>query len=441
MNGTSAFDFYAQQLSHEDGKNKRKNKKKAKKIVTKKFKTDDNAAAVKSSSNIVFHQIFKQNLKNSVTTGKKLFEWLIDPINIDDFMKKHWEKTYLHIPRNSPNYFSELFSLEEFDSILRKNNLQYGTNVDITSYVNNQRETHNPVGRAQAHVVWDYFNNGCSVRLLNPQLFAPEIYKLMSNLQEYFSSLVGCNVYLTPPFSQGFAPHYDDIEAFVVQVNGEKHWRVYKPLSQCDTLPRTSSRNFQQGEIGSPILDVILRPGDFLYMPRGYIHQADTLFTETHSLHLTFSTYQQNSMYDFLQVTLKNALSNAVKNDVTYRSGLPIGYQNLGGICESEKNTPHSSQRQAFEHQINSLIKNLKNHLDFDQAIDQFSLKNYYTNSLPPSLSNAELMRTVANGTKIQSNGKTIGSVDIENAEIKLVRGNCFSDKNLNDYYHYIQTG
>lgn len=37
-------------------------------------------------------------------------------------------------------------------------------------------------------------------------------------------------------------------------------------------------------------------------MPRGYIHQADTLFTETHSLHLTFSSYQQNSMYDFLQV-------------------------------------------------------------------------------------------------------------------------------------------
>lgn len=37
-------------------------------------------------------------------------------------------------------------------------------------------------------------------------------------------------------------------------------------------------------------------------MPRGYIHQADTLFTENYSLHLTFSTYQQNSMYDFLRV-------------------------------------------------------------------------------------------------------------------------------------------
>lgn len=70
-------------------------------------------------------------------------------------------------------------------------------------------------------------------------------------------------------------------------------------------MPRTSSCNFHQDEIGEPILDVILRPGDFLYMPRGYIHQADTLYTEIHSLHLTFSTYQQNSISDFLQVVNK----------------------------------------------------------------------------------------------------------------------------------------
>lgn len=145
------------------------------------------------------------------------------------FFRNYWEKSILHVPRNNPDYFSKLFSLTELDKILLENNLQYGTNVDITSYINNVRETHNPVGRAFPHVVWDYYNNECSIRLLNPQLFAPEIYKFMANLQEYFGSIVGCNVYLTPPFSQGFAPHYDDIEAFVVQVDGEKHWRVYKP--------------------------------------------------------------------------------------------------------------------------------------------------------------------------------------------------------------------
>lgn len=41
--------------------------------------------------------------------------------------------------------------------------------------------------------------------------------------------MVGTNVYLTPPQSQGFAPHYDDIEAFIIQLEGSKYWKLYKP--------------------------------------------------------------------------------------------------------------------------------------------------------------------------------------------------------------------
>lgn len=432
----SAFEYYAKKGINEDSVNRKrknhgqqnqsKNKKKLKKNPVKITKNEKGVENPKKPKSQDLNNIYN-NLKDSFKTGQKLLEWLIHPISIDDFMKNHWEKNILHVPRNSSNYFSQLFSLTELDTILRENNLQYGTNVDITSYTDNVRETHNPVGRAHPHVVWDYFNNECSVRLLNPQLFAPEIYKFMANLQEYFGSLVGCNVYLTPPFSQGFAPHYDDIEAFVVQVDGEKHWRVYKPRSGFETLPRTSSRNFHQDEIGEPILDVILRPGDFLYMPRGYIHQADTLFTETHSLHLTFSSYQQNSMYDFLQVVVNNSLNNAVKNDVSYRYGLPIGYQHFGGLCESEKSLPRTFQRQTFENQINQLITNLKKHMDLDHAIDMFSLKNYYTNSLPPSICNDELLRTVANGTKMLPNGKTTEQeINLEIAEVKFIRKNCF---------------
>lgn len=85
---------------------------------------------------------------------------------------------------------------------------------------------------------------------------------------------------------------------------------------------------------------------------------------------------------------VNNSLNNAVKNDVSYRNGLPIGYQNFGGLCESEKPLPLTVQRQTFENQINQLITNLKKHMDLDHAIDMFSLKNYYTNSLPPSICN-----------------------------------------------------
>lgn len=35
--------------------------------------------------------------------------------------------------------------------------------------------------------------------------------------------------------------------------------------------------NFQQNEIGEPILDVTLEPGDLLYFPRGVIHQVSII--------------------------------------------------------------------------------------------------------------------------------------------------------------------
>lgn len=35
------------------------------------------------------------------------------------------------------------------------------------------------------------------------------------------------NAYLTPPGSQGFAPHYDDIDAIILQLEGKKLWRAY----------------------------------------------------------------------------------------------------------------------------------------------------------------------------------------------------------------------
>ena len=58
--------------------------------------------------------------------------------------------------------------------------------------------------------------------------------------------------------------------------------------------------NFSEHEIGEPIFDKVLEPGDCMYFPRGYIHQANTL-DESHSLHITLSVYQRTSWGDFLE--------------------------------------------------------------------------------------------------------------------------------------------
>lgn len=58
--------------------------------------------------------------------------------------------------------------------------------------------------------------------------------------------------------------------------------------------------NFDEAEIGKPILEVVLEAGDLLYFPRGFIHQGDCL-PDAHSLHITISSYQKNSWGDLLK--------------------------------------------------------------------------------------------------------------------------------------------
>lgn len=194
---------------------------------------------------------------NSIQEGEKVFSWLLSPLNLKEFFSKYWETGACLVKRKGSKYYSTLMSFEAIDQMLINNHVEFTKNIDITSYKNGVRETLNPVGRAVPPIVWDHYGQGCSVRLLNPHTYLPELFKLNTTLQEYFHCLVGANAYLTPPNSQGFAPHYDDIEAFVLQIEGRKRWRLYNTRAQAEQLPRYSSKNFTQQEIGQPIFDEV----------------------------------------------------------------------------------------------------------------------------------------------------------------------------------------
>ena len=181
-------------------------------------------------------------------------------------------------------------------------------------------------------VLWDFYNNGCSVRMLNPQSFHPAVWRLCSTLQDHFGSMVGANVYLTPPGTQGFAPHWDDVEVFMCQLEGSKHWRLYGPREEGERLPRFSSPNLSQDEVGEPILETVLHPGDMLYLPRGTIHQGNCL-PEEHSLHITISCYQLNSWTDLLEKLLPAALASTSAENAAFREGLPRDYLSFMGVA------------------------------------------------------------------------------------------------------------
>nr|XP_046147875.1 ribosomal oxygenase 1-like [Oncorhynchus gorbuscha] len=342
-------------------------------------------------------------VSNSRVRASKLFQWLIHPIPSKSFFRDAWEKKPVLIKRQNPDYYTGLFSTAEFDRILRRDDVQYGVNLDVTSYRNGKRETHNPPGRALPFTVWDFYESGCSLRMLNPQAFSSTVWNVLSILQEHFGSMAGANMYLTPPGTQGFAPHYDDIEAFVVQLEGKKHWRVYNPRSENEVLPIVSSPNFSHSEIGKPILEAVLEAGDLLYFPRGFIHQGDCL-SDAHSLHITVSSYQRNSWGNLLAKVVPAALEMAMEEDVDFRGGLPVDYLTYMGVQNSDKEDPRRAQ---FLSRIEGLMKKLSTFAPVDAAVDQ-KARGYIHDCLPPMLTAEERASSVQGAPSRWENGEPV---------------------------------
>jgi bifunctional lysine-specific demethylase and histidyl-hydroxylase NO66 len=122
--------------------------------------------------------------------------------------------------------------------------------------------------------------------------------------------------------SQGFAVHHDTHDVLVLQVAGQKRWLLYEPLLE---LPLKHQRySTALGEHGEPTGDLVLEAGDTLYLPRGWLHQAETSATD--SLHLTIGI----TAHTWIDA-VKGALEDC-ENELAVRRG--VGGDAADGLVE-----------------------------------------------------------------------------------------------------------
>jgi hypothetical protein len=131
---------------------------------------------------------------------------------------------------------------------------------------------------------------------------------------------VQINAYITPPQNQGFAPHYDVHDVFVLQVVGRKHWTVHAPVVT-DPLVGQNWEKYRDAVAAraneDALFDVVLEPGDTLYLPRGTIHSASALGSTT--VHLTVGVHPVTRHH------LLTHLLELVADDPALRTSLPAG--------------------------------------------------------------------------------------------------------------------
>ncbi|KAJ8610617.1 hypothetical protein CTAYLR_007175 [Chrysophaeum taylorii] len=274
--------------------------------------------------------VYRSGTLDSDVRARKVFAALLEPVSVADFYATYFEQRALVLRGRSPKHVDGWISERDVWVALEAHELEHGVDVDVTRFEDGKRSNVG-TGRCEASVARLEFETGASLRLRTPQERVRSVHALCEALEDEFGATVSANAYLTPPHAQGFAPHFDDVDAFVLQVEGDKRWKVFAPTTKDRALPRVSSEDFGAIAEGYDLVfDGVLSRGDMLYMPRGFAHEARC--SESRSLHLTVSTHRENCWADFIERVLGTALNRAAAEDPALRASLPRDCFHLFGV-------------------------------------------------------------------------------------------------------------
>jgi ribosomal protein L16 Arg81 hydroxylase len=145
-------------------------------------------------------------------------------------------------------------------------------------------------------------------------------------LSKQFAGTAGANVYCSFKGIRAFNSHCDLHEVFAVQLEGEKVWQIYENRadSPVETIQGPNAQAIIDQAKGRVMMTVQMQPGDLLYIPRGYFH--DALADTAASLHLTFGIAPLNGRYIF------KLLEEMATRDARFRAYLPDGRSDAAAL-------------------------------------------------------------------------------------------------------------
>ena len=254
----------------------------------------------------------------------------VDP---DRFADQHWGQQPLLSPAaDLPGGFPELLNADAIDELVSQRGLRTpfirvaksGSTLSDKAFT-----APGGVGAGIADQVSDdklvrLFSEGSTLVLQALHRMWPPILEFCQRLAAELGHPVQANAYVTPPQNQGFSAHYDVHDVFVLQIEGEKQWRVHPPVLESPLRDQPWSDRQAAVEKRAqepPLLEAVLRPGDCLYLPRGYLHAATALGGV--STHLTLGVHVWTRL-----VLAERVVDQAVRRlagDPVMRASLPLG--------------------------------------------------------------------------------------------------------------------
>jgi hypothetical protein len=259
----------------------------------------------------------------AAATGSAIARCLA-PLTLEQFLTEFWERKPLAVARNEPGRFDDLLSTADVDDLLCSGGLRYpafrlvkaGAQLDVTDYTTDVPWRPVPFARtADVDRVVEEFAAGATIVLQGLHLHHPPLARFCRALEAALGHPVQANAYYTPRASQGLGVHHDTHDVICLQVSGSKRWLVHEPV--LDLPLRDQRYHAGLGEPGPVVEHLVLRPGDTLYLPRGWLHEA--LTSDEDSLHLTIGV----NVYTWLEAA-RAALDDCA-DELEFRRAVPDG--------------------------------------------------------------------------------------------------------------------
>jgi bifunctional lysine-specific demethylase and histidyl-hydroxylase MINA len=247
------------------------------------------------------------------------------PVTPEEFLARYHGKAMLHVP-GTADKFAHLMSWSRLNALLDMDVWSAATlqmlldrqSVPPEAYcARSTSRDGQPVLKPKVDRVMALVRQGASLVCNKIESLTPELGALARMLSETLGGRIGINLYCSWERHQAFNAHFDTHDVFVFHVEGEKTWNIYEgridnPVEHPAFDMPLERRNELKGKVQRAIT---LRPGDFLYLPRGQFH--DALATSPGSVHLTVAVNEPVGL-DWLGRLIELAVQ-----DPAFRADLP----------------------------------------------------------------------------------------------------------------------
>ena len=269
-----------------------------------------------------------------VRAGRPALTRLLGTLDADTFAREHWGHT-LHlatVEERGGDAFSDLFSLDAVDELVSDRALRTpflrvakdGSTLPEAGFTSSGGTGAGMPDQVDDTRLLRHFADGSTLVLQGLHRTWGPIRAFAADLADDLGSPVQVNAYITPPANQGFDDHYDVHDVFVLQVSGTKRWSLREPVlpQPLRSQPWTDRRDAVAARAQEPAaLETTLRPGDCLYLPRGWIHSARAMGEV--SAHLTIGVHAWTRHH--VARTAIDLLGAGLGDEADVRQSLPLG--------------------------------------------------------------------------------------------------------------------